>query len=349
MRLVRSKYRANLKKSEKNVPVHKIYVLLNYQTKTNIINQYFNLMKKIIFSVMLLCSSSIGFAQLLDISSAQKVNLPEGTAAEVVAISPNGDYLLLSDMKKQGLQKFDLSTSELQTVTTAPGAAYDAKIIDNGNTIVFRENHIGKDLLKKQSLNSIDLKTGKKKVLVKATRDLQGVVAKENAVYVVNKRKVSAKTFKKTSADKNLPIAFIEYGQLMISQNGKANVLSPNGQSGQSYLWPSVSPDGTKVVYYLATKGAYTCNIDGSDVTYIGNIRAPKWYDNDIVIGMHDTDNGTFVTSSEVIAYSADGKEKQVLSEADKIAMYPAVSADGEKIAFSTPAGEAFIINVKKK
>lgn len=62
---------------------------------------------------------------------------------------------------------------------------------------------------------------------------------------------------------------------------------------------------------------------------------------------MHDTDNGEFVTSSEVIAYSADGKEKQVLSDASTMAMYPTVSANGEKISFTTPSGEAYIINVK--
>ena len=150
-------------------------------------------------------------------------------------------------------------------------------------------------------------------------------------------------------ADKKTPVAFIEYGQLMLTSNGKTVTLSPNGTEGQSYLWPSVSPDGTKVLYYLAGQGAFTCNIDGTDVQHIGYIRAAKWYDNNIVVGMHDTDNGEFVTSSEVIAYSADGKEKQVLSDASTMAMYPTVSANGKKISFTTPSGEAYIINVKTK
>jgi len=101
--------------------------------------------------------------------------------------------------------------------------------------------------------------------------------------------------------------------------------------------------------YYLATKGAYTCNIDGSDVKFVGNIRAPKWYNNEIVVGMNDKDNGEFVTSSSIVAYAADGSEKQVLTESDKIAMYPTATKDGSKIAFTTPQGEAYIINVKTK
>ena len=246
-------------------------------------------MKKIIFSVMLLCSSTIGFAQLLDVTSTEKVNLPEGTVADIVTLSPKGDYMLLSDQKKQGLQKFDFRTGEIKSVTKALGSNYNAKISDDGNTVVFRENQFGKDRLKKTALKSVNLTTGEVKTLVQPTREMK-------AVQTGTRPEVS-----------------IKYGQLMITRNGKTEILSPNGQSGQSYLWPSVSPDGTKVVYYLATKGAYTCNIDGTDVKFVGNIRAPKWYNNEIVVGMNDKDNGEFVT------------------------------------AFTTPQGEAYIINVKTK
>ena len=282
-------------------------------------------MKKIFFSVMLLCSSTIGFAQLLEVTSTEKVNLPEGVVADIATLSPTGNYMLLSDQKKQGLQKFDFRTGEIKSVTKAPGSSYNAKISDDGNTVVFRENHFGKDRLKRTALKSVNLTTGEVKTLVQPTRKMKAV---------------------QTSTR---PEVSIQYGQLMITRNGKTEILSPNGQSGQSYLWPSVSPDGTKVVYYLATKGAYTCNIDGSNVQYLGTIRAPKWYNNDIVVGMHDTDNGEFVTASEIVAASADGKTKQVLSGNETIAMYPSATADGSKIVFTTSTGEAYIINVKTK
>ena len=109
-------------------------------------------MKKIIFSVMLLCSSTIGFAQLLDVTSTEKVNLPEGTVADIVTLSPKGDYMLLSDQKKQGLQKFDFRTGEIKSVTKALGSNYNAKISDDGNTVFFLENQFGKDRLKKTAL-----------------------------------------------------------------------------------------------------------------------------------------------------------------------------------------------------
>ena len=39
-------------------------------------------MRKIFLSVMLLCGSSIGFAQLMEVGSTQKVNLPEGVKVD---------------------------------------------------------------------------------------------------------------------------------------------------------------------------------------------------------------------------------------------------------------------------
>ena len=71
-------------------------------------------MKKIIFSVMLLCSSAIGFAQLLDVTSIQQVKFPEGVTPYVSTMSPNGDYMLVSDQLKPGLQKYDFATGRFR-------------------------------------------------------------------------------------------------------------------------------------------------------------------------------------------------------------------------------------------
>ena len=306
-------------------------------------------MRKLFLSVMLICSSSLGFAQLLEVSSTQKIDLPDNAKIDMATISPNGDYLLVSDQQKQGLQKLDLASGQLTTVTTALGSEYDAKIMDNGNTIVYRENQIGADKLKRQSLKAVNLQTGDVTTIIDATRELRGVSVNNDVVYAIKKGKLTTKSFNNAKAEKKNATAYVEYGHLMLNRNGKTIDLSPNGSEGQSYLWPSVSPDGTKVVYFLTGKGTYTCNIDGSNVQFIGYVHAAKWYNNDIIIAMNDKDNGESVTSSEIIAFSADGKEKQILSDAETMGMYPTVSANGEKIAFSTPKGEAYIINVKTK
>ena len=64
-----------------------------------------------------------------------------------------------------------------------------------------------------------------------------------------------------------------------------------------------------------------------------------------MVVGMHDIDDGTVVTSSKLVAASTDGKLHQELTLDESMAMFP--STNGKSIAYTTPAGEMFIINLK--
>ena len=64
-----------------------------------------------------------------------------------------------------------------------------------------------------------------------------------------------------------------------------------------------------------------------------------------MIVGMTTTDNGEVYTSGAIVVLDLNGNS-QVLTDGDVIAMYPQ-PADG-KIAFSTPTGEAYIINFAK-
>ena len=66
---------------------------------------------------------------------------------------------------------------------------------------------------------------------------------------------------------------------------------------------------------------------------------------NNMVVAMDCRDNGEVFTSSEIVVLDLNGN-KQVVTGDDVIAMYP-LPAEG-KIAFSTPTGEAYIINIAK-
>ncbi|MBP5314551.1 MAG: hypothetical protein J6Y87_01630, partial [Muribaculaceae bacterium] len=88
--------------------------------------------------------------------------------------------------------------------------------------------------------------------------------------------------------------------------------------------------------------GCYICDIDGKNPVRIGTIRAPQWIDNSTVIGMVDNYNGS---ESYLIASNLDGSVKQRLTDDSVVAMYPTVAAG--RIAFTTPAGELYIMNIK--
>ena len=131
----------------------------------------------------------------------------------------------------------------------------------------------------------------------------------------------------------------------MPSVDGKNTILTPNG-ADKSYLWPTLSPDKTKVCYYVGGDGCYVCNLNGKIVARLGALRAAKWYDNNVVVGMHDTDDGYVITSSEIVAVTLAGK-RQVLTDSSVKAMYPYASSEARKIVFGTDEGETYIINLK--
>ena len=302
-------------------------------------------MKKV-FLAMALCVSFSGFAQVFTVNSIDKVNIPANPEAQVAAISPQGDYLLISTCTNKGLTKFDLATNEAKVLTNAPGAGYDVQVSQDGQTVVYRENSFTSNHLIKKSLNSVNLATGEVTNLVAPTRDLQGVAVQANTVAAVNKGKLAAKSVSAEKATVAAPVLSIQNRQLMITRNGKTSVFSPNGKN-YSYIWESVSPDATKALYFVCGVGAFVCNIDGTNVKSLGLIRAPRWYDNNTIVGMQDTDDGEFILSSKIVATTLNG-EMQTLTDSNVIAMYPYASAASGKIAFSTPAGEAYIINVTK-
>ncbi len=278
-------------------------------------------MKKILLLAVAFMSM-MASAQILNVESVEKLNIPQNKDSKIAGISPDGSYVLITSQSNEGLAKFDLATNVVTTLTDAVGAGYNVEISADSKQVTYREITLAKDNGRLTSLVRQDLATAKRSTLVKSTRNMHQARARQAAA----------------------PVVSIQNGELVITVGTVSKVLSPNGQ-GRSYLWPSLSPDGTKILYFVSGN-VWVCNIDGSNVTRIGNFRAPQWYNNNVVVGMNDIDNGHFVTSSEVVAYTLDGK-KQVLTSGNIMAMYPYASANGKKIVCSTPMGEAYIINIK--
>ena len=259
-------------------------------------------------------------AQLLEVTSTERV--AQNADAKVAAFSPTGDYLLLTNTSNQGLQRFDLASKQATPITTADGAGYNVQIAQDGNEVVYREvvtdaNHVRTSNIVRMNFEG----KAKRQMVAKNQRSLEAMAVEvERPAFSVKDR------------------------QLMMTVNGETKVFSPNGQQ-YSYHWASLSPNGKKVSYYISAVGCFVCDIDGSNIQFIGhNILAPVWYNDNILVGCDTKDNGEVVLESVIVAYSLDGK-KQVLTNGEQIAVFPK-AADG-KIAYSTSEGEIYIMNVK--
>ena len=279
----------------------------------------------------------------LQVEKLQKMELPQEVYCQIPTISPDGSYVIVGTMGTGTLNKIDLNTGEMSLV--AENGDADALVISpDGRNIVFRNVTFDKKKMRQTALHSVNIENGKETQLVKPSRRLNsGFSVTNSRVSAVESGKMKKMSISKGD-DTVLPVASINYGDLQVTVNGKTNTINPQGEG--SYLWPSVSPDGTKVAYYFVGEGAFVCNLDGSNPQPVGYIHAPRWYGNDMVIGMEDYDDGRVITKSSIVASDMLGTH-QTLTDANVKAMYPSASADGSKIVFSTDEGELYLMTIK--
>ena len=277
-------------------------------------------MKKIFLSLAL-AISMMASAQVFEVGQLTKLNTPTDTDVKVAGVSPDGSYVLLTNGSNHGLRRYDVATGETTTITTAAGAGFNVQISNDGQELVYRETSFDKQGLRKNNIVRLNMATAKTTTIAKGQRDMMAMAnTGANVSVSINDRKI------------------------VLNKNGKNIVLAPNG-SNESYIWPSISPDGTKLCYYVCGVGCYVSNLDGSNVRFIGrDFRAAQWYDNNTLVAMADKDNGHYVTESAIVAYTLDGK-KQVLTYKTMIAMFPYVVENA--IVFSTDEGETYMLNIK--
>ena len=294
-----------------------------------------------------LVTAMAGQAQIMNVSSIEPLNVNQDKekGIQAVAISPQGDYLLLSTDTKQGLVKWDFATQASTTVTNDEGAGSNVSISSDGQQVVYGEVSY-KDKRRYQTVKSVDLASGKKQTLVKATRHQQGFTVENGTAATVTDGKVKLHALKKGASQTiDRPVLSHHHLKLYITRNGETTMLAPN-EPDEPYIWASLSPDGTRVLYYVSGHGTFVCNVDGTGVIAMGDLTAPKWWNDNTIVGMNEVDNDYDIIASSIVARTLDGQE-QVLTGDDVVATYPLPSVQSGKIAFSTPDGNIYLISVE--
>lgn len=337
-------------------------------------------MKKILIIAAATLMSMPIAAQSIEVTGMQKITIPNMEAAYVSAVSPDGSFLLVTSLSLTGLQKYDLSTNEVQTISTAMGAGRDPKISSDGKKIAYRES-VYKDRLRYNSVKTIDLSTSEKATIVSDTRGPLAFEASNAKIAVMNNGEPTWQQFAIIDSVSNItsttsgatiraagavagpaisdetdataevvkPVVGISEWGLYVSTAESTTEIFPSGRS--KYLWISVSPDATKILYTVPEGEmiAYTCDLDGSNVTRIGHLHAPVWMGNDWVVGMVDADNGEVITESYIAAApNTQNPTITRLTSEDGIYVDPQASEDASTIVCNgAHDGQIYLISVQ--
>ncbi|MGE4287262.1 MAG: TolB family protein [Salinivirgaceae bacterium] len=248
-------------------------------------------------------------AQEIKVTKIEKLELEH--PAYFPKFGNSAEVLLFSGEQYKGLSIYYLATQKEQLITQAAGAGVKASMLEDGS-VLYRTSTFNK---------------GRKQ-----TEEKIFIAGKE-----INYQAKSTAGF-------------------MVATDGKRIKLSGTGFSEKSfaplgevyYLWASLSPDKTKIVFTAAGRGSYVIDIKGTILTYLGYLNAPKWLTDHWVIGMNDTDDGHQIISSNVVAAHIPSGKRIDLTEtnASLIALYPEVSPDGNRIVFQSQKGEIYLLDV---
>lgn len=301
-------------------------------------------MNKILLALGSSVLSLAATAQVVEVQSIAQVPV-QGLEVNIARLNPAGKAVVASSNADNALYSVDLATGAVTRIADN-GSALELAFSADGSAIVYKTSTT-KDRLRYYRVTTTDLAAGSTRHLTKESRHCASFsVSGDGVLSLSDQGRLQARSFagKKLSVAAQ-PVVSINRGHLEVTMpDGTTKAIDPQGTG--SYLWPSLSPDGSKIAYYAVGYGCYVCNLDGSDAKPLGYIHAPRWLGNDVVIGCQDYDDGTFITASSIVAADLNGNI-QTLTPDTIIGLNPSASADGRAISFSTPAGELYVISLK--
>ncbi len=267
-------------------------------------------MKKLLTILALMGFILTAYSQDIKVKRIKKLKI--GEEAYFPDFGSNNREILLTGENRTGLVLFHRWWKTQKTISKAKGTISEVQVQDNGN-IIFTETRIqnGRRVEKQKIYN----------------RNTKSISSYEGTI----ENKVDSKGKK-----------------IVLTLKGEKREFSPCGD--RFYIWTSLSPDKTKILFTASGDGTYVSDLEGNIVAELGYLNAPEWINNSWAVGMNDKDDGKKIISSDIIAIHLDSGEKVNLTkDQDMIAQYPEVSPDHKKIIFHNLNGEIYLARLKIK
>lgn len=304
-------------------------------------------MKKILIALTAI-ASLYAHAQKFEVSNVHKV--ATSTEAYHPIFTPDGKQILVSSEAYNGLGVINLSTGAYKELTNARSAGYYPAISADGKTVICRNFD---EMAYSTSLLSIDIENGNIETLATGLHHFNHININNKELMVgIDGRKMKKAIRNGNASTSNNDLFVTEEDLKVVLYNGdERTVIDPlsTPEKSVNYCWSSLSPDKQHLLF-VGGNHAYVCDLDGGNLVNLGKLHAPVWRDNQYVVGMHDTDDGSRYLTSEIEIVDINGNNRQQLSTSSaEIKMFPAVSADGSTIAYHTLEGNIYLMNIKEK
>ncbi len=232
-------------------------------------------------------------------------------------ISPDGQWLLYSPTDATNLMLKNLATGAVTSIASVGYPGFDA-IFGGDGKVYYITQQRKKHNLVYRTAHCYDPATGKDEVVLKEQHGRVQAIPATRGVVVNGERMIYR-------SGKQVGSWVYTRGDMLylVDEAGGTRVLQPV-QESNGYLWASLSPDGTKVMFEAAAKGLFVCDLNGQVIAELGQYLMPCWYNNDYIVAMSNAGN-TRTNGSRIWLLSLDGETMKPISERDERAVQPMV------------------------
>ncbi len=299
-------------------------------------------MRSIIALLLIVCSLPLE----AQISVVSVRTLPVGSdhAWSAPRWSPDGKTVYYTTPDFDGIWACPASGGTPVQITSDRGAGYGFAISADGSRIAWRRTLPG--VLPGERLQEVvarDLAGGTPSVLASGKSLSVPSFVSAGVVFTLGGDVQGVKAGVQPSGV--VSVLGVEDTKIALLRDGAKLLVDPLGNG--SYIWPSLSPDGSKLAAYEMDRGTFIADADGSHPLKIGRRDAPAWTrDGKWLIYMADKDDGHAVKSSGIAFVSPDGKTEGDLTSASHInGMFPQCSPVSDEIVCSTLEGAILVIS----
>lgn len=267
--------------------------------------------------------------------------LMQGVQSELYypVLSSDGSRMLFSAADYSNLRVYDFDSKTTSAICTEAGAGYGAQFANGTANVLYVAQSRNAEGLTMRQLRRYDVERGTNTNLTEPARfiSISGIETNSVATTVDGRRRTIGRELSKAVRT--------EGSTLYITVNGTEKAYSPVA-SQAGYLWESLSPDGTKVMFVAAGTGIIITDLNGNIIGRPGNYEAPVWFGNDYIVAQNATDDGHQYSSSQIVLLSLDGAQRQDLTRPETMSMNPAASAAAKKVVYNTIDGRMYEMTV---
>ena len=290
---------------------------------------------------VLLC---IAFADAQNVKIVRHEQLLKGIESQCYnpVLSADGQKVLFTQSDYEGLKVYNLENDAVTTLSEDYMAGFAPVFSKDGKSVYFLSQTI-EDMLVYRSMKKVNLDGTGMEFVADKSRGMLHPVAVDGGVAAIsdNGRKLK-------SMNKGGTYVYSTGKEIVVMCNGVEKKITPV-PTNYTYLWESLSPDGTKILFYAGGRGAYVCDLDGNVVASLGKYTSPAWCGNNYVVAVNATHDGHQYETSQIGLLKADNSYKKELTTPASMSMHPTASVSGDRIAYNTIDGRLFIMDLKIK